>query len=202
MTSRHRLVQAIWLSAITLGASQTIAFGQSLPSEQIREAAGRAVAAIQASQAGWYEKQACYSCHHQFQPAIAFKAAREHGVPVNETIAALNASRAFTFTDIDTAIQFADVIQPTFQVGYRLMAGAAAGIAPNLTTAIEARFLIARQRPGGDWSGLNSRPPSESSDFANRPCLRLARDPRRARHGRPDVSAARPAVDRRRSVRA
>ena len=52
------------------------------------------------------------------------------------------------------------------QEGYRLLAAYAAGVEPHLGTALMARFLIARQRPAGDWSGLNQRPPSSSSDFA------------------------------------
>jgi hypothetical protein len=46
-----------------------------------------AVAAIQRSQATWYDKQVCSSCHQQFQPAIAFAVARDHGIPVEESIA-------------------------------------------------------------------------------------------------------------------
>jgi ankyrin repeat protein len=153
------------LVVLTLGGSATLTAGQGLPVPRVAEAAARGIAAIQRSQAVWYEKQGCGSCHHQFQPAIAFAVARAHGVAVNEAVATTNA-RSFVFPDVDAAIQFANVVEPALQEGYRLLAAHAAGVEPNLGTALMARFLIARQRPAGDWSGLNQRPPSSSSDFA------------------------------------
>lgn len=140
--------------------------GQTLTHDSIRGAATRAVAAIEASQSQFVKKTACTSCHHQFQPAIAFAAARAHGIPVDEEVAALNAARSFDFTDIDAAVQFSGVVEPALQEGYRLIAAHASGVRPNLATALLARILMARQREAGDWSGLNQRPPSSSSDFA------------------------------------
>ena len=64
------------LVVLTLGGSATLTAGQGLPVPRIAEAAARGVAAIQRSQAVWYEEQSCSSCHHQFQPAIAFAATR------------------------------------------------------------------------------------------------------------------------------
>ena len=49
---------------------------------RIQEAAAKAVAIIQKSQSNWYTKQSCVSCHHQVFPALAFRSAREHGIPV------------------------------------------------------------------------------------------------------------------------
>ena len=54
---------------------------------RIREAATKAVAMIQKSQKSWYSKQSCFSCHQQVLPALAFRAAREHGIPVDEQAA-------------------------------------------------------------------------------------------------------------------
>ena len=153
------------LVVATLGGSATLTAGQTLPVTRIAEAAARGVAAIQKSQEVWYEEQVCGSCHHQFQPAIAFAVARAHGLAVNEAVAATNA-RSLVNPDVDAALQFNNVIEPALQEGYRLLAAHAAGIEPTLGTALMARFLIARQRPAGDWSGLNQRPPSSSSDFA------------------------------------
>jgi hypothetical protein len=65
---------------------------------------------------------------------------------VNEAVATTNA-RSFEFPDVDAALQFANVVEPALQEGYRLLAAHAAGIEPNLGTALMARFLIARQRP-------------------------------------------------------
>jgi ankyrin repeat protein len=64
------------------------------------------------------------------------------------------------------AAQFEGVVEPALHEGYRMIAADAAGVGPSLAAAFSARFLIARQRPDGSWSGLNQRPPSSSSDFA------------------------------------
>ena len=182
------------LVVLTLGGLATRTEAQVLPGPRVAEAAARGVAAIQRSQVVWYEdeQQVCGSCHHQFQPAIAFAVARAHGVAVNEAVATTNA-RSFDYSDVDAALQFDNVIEPALQEGYRLLAAHAAGIEPSLGTSVMARFLIARQRPAGDWSGLNQRPPSSSSDFAKTAIgLRAVQ----LFHHRADAEAARHTVAR------
>src|SRR6186997_1764548 len=134
---------------------------------RVREAAARAIAAIQKAQATWYttNKQVCGSCHHQHQPALAYRLAREHGIPVDEAIARADAAKAFTFADVDRAIQYSYVIEPAMDDAYRMVAAHAAGVPPNLGTAIYARLLISRQNPDGDWDGFHQRPPSSYSRF-------------------------------------
>lgn len=134
---------------------------------RIREAAARGVAAIQQAQATWYttNKQVCASCHHQYQPALAYRAARERGVPIDEAIAQADAVRAFTFADIDRAIQYTHVIEPAMDDAYRMVAAHAAGVPSNLGAAIYARLLISRQNREGDWDGFHQRPPSSYSRF-------------------------------------
>jgi ankyrin repeat protein len=133
----------------------------------VREAAARGLAAIQKAQAPWFaaNKQVCASCHHQYQPALALRAAREHGVPVNEEIARADAAKAFTFADLDRAVQYQYVIEPAMDDAYRLVAAQAAGVPPNLGAAVYARLLISRQNPDGDWDGFHQRPPSSYSRF-------------------------------------
>jgi len=131
----------------------------------IRDAAARAVAVMQKAQATWYtsNKQVCGSCHHQYQPALALRAAREHGIAVDEGIAAADAARAFTFADLDRAIQYTHVIEPAMDDAYRMVAAHAAGVPPNLGAAVYAKLLISRQNPAGDWDGFHQRPPSSYS---------------------------------------
>src|SRR5574339_479773 len=133
----------------------------------IRDAAARGIAAIQKAQSTWYtaNKQVCASCHHQYQPALAYRAARERGVPVDEAIARADAVKAFTFADIDRAIQYSYVIEPAMDDAYRLVAAHAAGVPPNLGAALYARLLISRQNRDGDWDGFHQRPPSSYSRF-------------------------------------
>jgi ankyrin repeat protein len=138
---------------------------QEAPPAQVSGAAARAVAAIQKAQSPWYttNKQVCASCHHQYQPALAFRAAREHRIPVNEEIARADAVKAFSFADLDRAIQYTHVIEPAMDDAYRMVAANAAGVTPNLGTAVYARLLISRQNRDGDWDGFHQRPPSSYS---------------------------------------
>ena len=82
-----------------------MASAQEVDAERVREAAARALVAIQKAQAPWYttNKQVCASCHHQYQPALAYRVARDHGVPLDEAIARADATKAFDFSDVDKA---------------------------------------------------------------------------------------------------
>ncbi|HET9193696.1 MAG TPA: ankyrin repeat domain-containing protein [Vicinamibacterales bacterium] len=144
-----------------------LASAQGGDDTHVRAAATKGVAAIQKAQSGWYtaNKQVCASCHHQYQPALAYRAARERGIPVDEAIARADAVKAFTFADIDRAIQYSYVIEPAMDDAYRLVAAHAAGVPPNLGAALYARLLISRQNRDGDWDGFHQRPPSSYSRF-------------------------------------
>ena len=139
--------------------------GQEAHPDEVRAAAGRALTAIQKAQSPWYttNKQVCASCHHQYQPAIAYRVARDHRVPFDEAIAKADAIKAFTFADLDRAVQYTYVIEPAMDDAYRMVAANAAGVKPNLGAAIYARLLISRQNPDGDWDGFHQRPPSSYS---------------------------------------
>src|SRR5262245_43016228 len=112
--------------------------GQTEDDARIREAAVRGLVAIQKAQTNWFTsyKQVCASCHHQYQPALAFRTAREHGIPVDEAIARADAVKAFTFADIDRAVQYSYVIEPAMDDAYRMVAAHAAGVQVNLGSAI------------------------------------------------------------------
>jgi len=158
-----------WFPAVLvcLLAASLTATAQDASDDQIRDAAVRAIGAMQKAQATWYttNKQVCASCHHQYQPALAFRAARERGIPVDEAIARADALKAFTFADLDRAIQYTHVIEPAMDDAYRMVAAHAAGVTPNLATAVYARLLISRQNREGDWDGFHQRPPSSFSRF-------------------------------------
>ena len=143
--------------------------GSALPATaqtdaQIRDAATRGAAAITAAQRVWANsKQVCASCHHQFQPPHAFRAAREHGIPVDESIARADAATAFSYADLDRAIQYTHVIEPAVDDAQRMVAADAAGVKPNLTTAVYVKLLISRQNADGTWDSYHQRPPSSYS---------------------------------------
>jgi ankyrin repeat protein len=142
-----------------------MASAQEVDADRVREAAARALVAIQKAQAPWYttNKQVCASCHHQYQPALAYRVARDHGVPLDETIARADATKAFDFSDVDKAVQYTYVIEPAVDDAYRMVAANAAGVKQNLGAAIYARLLISRQNAQGDWDGFHQRPPSSYS---------------------------------------
>jgi ankyrin repeat protein len=153
------------LVLVALGCLPAAALAQEVEPGRLLEAAARAVAAIQKAQAPWYtaNKQVCASCHHQYQPALALRVARDHGVPLDEAIARADSTKAFNFSDIDRAVQYTHVIEPAVDDAYRMVAAHAAGVKPNLGTAVYARLLISRQNEQGDWDGFHQRPPSSYS---------------------------------------
>jgi ankyrin repeat protein len=137
------------------------------PALRIREAAGKAIAIIQESQKIWYTKQSCVSCHQQVLPALAFRVAREHGVPVNEPAAHADAAGAFGyFSNLERAVEFTHIIDPALDDGYSLMAAHAAGLRPSLVTAVYARLIAARQEADGHWETMDERPPESYSPFS------------------------------------
>jgi len=156
---RIRIVVAMALCVISAAATA----GADRVSD-IRNAAARNLALLQSSQKHWFEVQRCDSCHHQYQPALAYRAARERGIPIDETIARADAARAFTYADLDKAVQYSWIIEPAVDDAYRLIAADAAGVRPNLSTSVMARLLIARQNPAGDWPSHRQRPPSSYSN--------------------------------------
>src|SRR2546423_5144164 len=149
--------------ALVLGSGSAFAAGAD--AQKIRDAAARNLTLFQQSQKNWFDVQRCDSCHHQYQPALAYRAAREHGIPFDETIARADAAKAFTYADLDKSVQYAWVLEPAVDDAYRLIAADAAGVRPNLSTAVMARVLTARQNRGGDWPSHRQRPPSSYSNF-------------------------------------
>ena len=148
----------LWLASAAWAADAT--------SDQVRSAATRAVALIQSSQKNWYAKQECLSCHQQLLPALAFRDARAHGIPVNEPAAHSDAAKAFgVFANLDRAVQYTHLIDPAMADSYALVAGDAAGVRPSVVTAVYARLIAARQKPDGHWVTTDGRPPQSYSTF-------------------------------------
>ena len=115
----------------------------------------KAVAIIQKSQINWYTKESCFSCHQQVFPALAFRYAREHGIPVDEQAAHADAAAAFGFySNFERAVEYTHIIDPALDDGYGLLAANAAGVRPSLVTAVYARLLAARQEADGRWESL------------------------------------------------
>jgi len=133
---------------------------------QVRSAAAKSIALIQKSVAGWYSKQSCESCHHQTLPPMALRAARDHGLAVDEELAADSARRSFAFmADLDRAVQATHILDPAIGVSARLVAAADSGVVPNITAAAYVRHVASRQLPDGHWPTADNRPPQAYSPF-------------------------------------
>jgi hypothetical protein len=102
--------------------SVSIVYAAGIAPDRVRETAAKAVGSIQRSQKNWYAKQTCYSCHHQVLPAMAFTAAREHGVPVDEAAAHADAAAGFGFlANFARAVEYTHMIDPTLGDGNGLL---------------------------------------------------------------------------------
>jgi ankyrin repeat protein len=157
----------ICMAVVSLALLSLVSPAQAADSSprQIRDAATRAISLLQDSQKDWYAKNTCHSCHHQFQPAMAFRVARAHGLQVDETIAHADAVKAYAFTDLDPAIQYHDVQETVMDLGYSLVAADATGLEPNLVSQAYVRLVAGRQEPAGYWDDLHQRPPQSWSNF-------------------------------------
>src|SRR5579884_2265556 len=134
----------------------------STPSDPVRLAAESALALLQSSQKTW--NQSCSSCHHQLLPALAFRAARQHGLRFDESAAHASMRDSFRFyADLDRAVQHTWIIDPAMDDAFHLVAADAAGVKPSLVTAVYARQVAAAQFPDGHWETLDVRPPQSCS---------------------------------------
>jgi ankyrin repeat protein len=155
-----RIVLALLLFVPTLHV-------QAASPQQIRSAASRAIAVTQQGSAGFYKFMACFSCHDHVLPLQAWQTARERGVPVDETIAQQVATKGLLtstdLTSIDHAVQDSMIIDPAVSDGWALIAAHAAGVQPNLVTAVWARRVANWQRADGHWPTGDARPPQSYS---------------------------------------
>jgi ankyrin repeat protein len=134
-----------------------------------RTAATRAVAAVQQGAAGFYKFMDCFSCHDNGLPMLTFRMARQHGIPVDERIASQVAAKGLLtspdLSSLDKAVQDTMIVDPAPDEGLALIAAHAAGVQPNLVTAVYARRIANWQRRDGHWPTVDDRPPQSYSLF-------------------------------------
>lgn len=146
--------------------SKTQANLQPVNEAEVRMASAKALQRIQHSQAVWYKKQVCTSCHHQLLPEMTLTFARERGVSFNETVAQEMTMAAFAgLKDLDTVVQGYDYIDVFFD-SWVLTSASVVGIKPNLSTDAYAQFIASRQQADGSWPTIDARPPQAHSPFA------------------------------------
>jgi ankyrin repeat protein len=153
--------------AIALLLATPALHAASLSHDQIRTAVNRAIPVVQRATEGFYKTQECFSCHDHGLPMLAFRMAREHGIAVDEASAQKVAVKGLLklpdLTSLDRAVQDNIIIDPAPSEGWGLIAADAAGLKPNLVTAVYARRLAAWQKPDGHWITFDARPPQSYS---------------------------------------
>lgn len=134
--------------------------------QQVRDSVLKSVRLLQSVQSQW--KQDCFSCHHQMLPVMALQAAREAGVPVDESVASKTDERTFMpAASVDTAVQDSFLIDPALSTGSFLVAAHSAGVELALPLQIQAYRLGRHQRQDGHWTTFDARPPSSYSFFTS-----------------------------------
>ena len=188
-------MRALWLTLLLPALH-----AQTIAPDQIRSATVRSMALLERAAASFAKAQDCFSCHHTGLPLMAFRVARERGIPVEEIAARQIAVKGlsnylFGANSIDMAVQAQMIIDPTPDDTYALMAADAAGVKPNLLTAIYAARIANWQRPAGNWLTIDARPPQSSSLFTTTAtairAMRLYLPPWRRAEGESRVARAR-----------
>lgn len=128
------------------------------------ESVERAVKLLQHSGAEFFRQAGCVACHHPVASAFAAKAARTHGVAIDE--AASDEFRKIAATQAQgvapVVLQLIDPPGATDTVMYLLMGIEAAGIEPNPATDALATYLFRNYRQSSGWfQGGIARAPME-----------------------------------------
>ena len=136
--------------------------------EQVKSAAVKSLALMQSSASVFAGKMPCFSCHHQGLGTLAASMAQERGIDLGLDAAkvathGLTAPISIDPASIDKAVQANYLIDPTLMDGFSLLVANAAGVKPNLSTAVYARRIANWQQADGHWTTLDARPPHSYS---------------------------------------
>ena len=133
----------------------------------IRAAVERSVPLLQAVAPQFYERSGCVSCHNNTLTAMTVDAARAHGFPVDEALAAKESATLAKDVEETRDHALQQIVTPgggATTTGYILMALHAQGYARTAGTDALVRLLALAQRSDGHWPSAY-RPPSEASEF-------------------------------------
>ncbi len=138
------------------------------PAEAVNKAIERGLQRIKDSAANYPKHRTCFSCHHQAMALFSLTSAGRRGFEVEA--ARLREIVQFTlktFRKKDVIAKGQGIGGANTTAGYALAALAAAGHPADDTTTALVRFLLARQRQDGAWTGTANRPPTEGSAFTS-----------------------------------
>jgi ankyrin repeat protein len=138
--------------------------------ESARESVARSVALILPTAPTAFKNRGCITCHNQSMVAVLSAAARQKGIPVNESLEEQNLKqiRGVYRPAAGEAMQGDQPAGNSLTIGYIMMALDAEREPLNQTTAAFTHLLCALQMEDGSWLGNGiSRPPMEDSTVSH-----------------------------------
>jgi ankyrin repeat protein len=181
------------------GVSPTAVPPPPAPSRAASAAAAvqRSLPLLQRSDATFWKKSGCVSCHNNTLTAETVAVARTRKLTVDDAVAKRQRETiaAFLETWRERALQGLGIPGDADTVSYILRGLAAEGHPPDLATDAMARFLLDKQGPAGQWFLLAHRPPIESSVIENTASALRALQLYGARHGAATDRAIRRAAE-------
>jgi len=133
----------------------------------VKKAIEKGLPLLESIRVPFLEKTGCFSCHHNFLPAMASGLARERGFKVNEKTALEESELILGIVKDgrEKLLQGDGFGEAQFTAAMALLSLAANKQTPNKTTDALVHFLLSGQNVDGRWMTPLSRPPSESSDI-------------------------------------
>lgn len=134
---------------------------------RVRGAVATALGPLRAGAAGHAEQKACFACHNQAPPLLAFRAAKGRGFDVPDALFAAQAGHIAAFVESNRE-RFKDgrgTGGAAATAGYALFALELAGRKPDENTAAVVGYLLNTQADRDHWRTTSNRPPTEASDF-------------------------------------
>lgn len=132
-----------------------------------RDAVEKGLPLLQSSAETWFEKRACFSCHHQALGTMAVSIAKEVGFEIDEDL------RETQLEDIvlgdepmrQFLLQGTGIINGPISIGIELPALYEAAHPPSKLTNAMAHYLAGKQSAEGNWYSESHRPPLEDSEY-------------------------------------
>jgi hypothetical protein len=171
--------------------------------EMVKQSVEKAIALLGKSGPEFVKVSGCSSCHNQSLPLMAYKAAQQRGYTVNAAVADYPVKVTMAMykpAAADMAAGKPNIPDPAISVSYALVSLAAAGYAPDETTAAMAHLVSLQQGEDGSFIAVKGRPPIESSTFTAtalslRAIQAYGKDPQAAvQRARTWLAAAKPAT--------
>jgi hypothetical protein len=135
--------------------------------DAVKKAVEKGLPLLESIRVPFLEKTGCFSCHHNFMPAMASGLARERGFKVNEKTALEESEMILSIVKDgrEKLLQGDGFGGAQFTAALALLSLSANKQTPNKTTDALVHYLLSRQNVDGRWMTQLSRPPSESSDI-------------------------------------